>query len=218
MRIVFLGAPGSGKGTISSVMSDELQIAHISTGDLFRKHLAEKTELGVLAERYMSEGKLVPDDVTVGMVNVRLQEDDARNGFIFDGFPRTLGQAEALDRMLAELGLTLDAVVDLVVPEEELFRRITTRRVCKQCGQIYNVLTMPTKVEGVCDVCGGEVIQRADDNEETLRKRLDVYYAQTEPLIAYYRDQGLLLSFDNVNKEGSGVSEVLSLIEAKQKG
>lgn len=213
MRLVFLGAPGTGKGTMASVMAKQLQIPHISTGDLFRMHLANKTELGTLAESYMKDGKLVPDDVTVGMVKERLKEDDAQKGFIFDGFPRTIEQGKALDAMLQEMNLSLDAVVDLVVPEEELFRRITTRRVCKDCGQIYNTETLKPKVEGVCDTCGGELIQRADDNAETLRKRLDVYTEQTAPLIDFYEEKKLLLSFDNHNKLGSGVDEILDLVE-----
>ncbi|HHU12902.1 MAG TPA: adenylate kinase [Clostridiaceae bacterium] len=217
MRLIFLGAPGAGKGTMASAVSAAEGIAHISTGDLFRKHLTDKTELGILAEGYMSAGKLVPDDVTVGMVRVRLQEEDAKAGFIFDGFPRTLAQAEALDAMLAELDLKLDAVIDLAVPETELFRRITTRRVCRQCGQIYNVETMPSKVAGICDLCGGELMQRADDNAETLRARLDVYYDQTEPLIEYYRKQGLLQSFDNMNKEGSDVDQIVDLVQKSKR-
>lgn len=216
MRLVFLGAPGTGKGTMASAMAKQLDIPHISTGDLFRAHLANETELGTLAQSYMKDGKLVPDDVTVGMVKERLQEDDAQQGFIFDGFPRTLEQGKALEAMLEAMNLSLDAVIDLVVPEEELFRRITTRRVCKDCGQIYNTETLKPKVEGICDLCGGELIQRADDNAETLRKRLDVYAEQTAPLIDFYTDRKRLLSFDNHNKAGSGVDEILDLVASHQ--
>lgn len=216
MRLVFLGAPGSGKGTLATALSRRLSIAHISTGDLFRQHLADNTELGQLAKGYMAEGKLVPDDVTIGMVKERLSQDDCQAGFIFDGFPRSEGQAIALDDMLKDLGIALTAVVDLVVPEEELFRRITTRRVCTGCGTPFNVQTMKPKVEGICDVCGGTLIQREDDNEETLRKRLDVYYAQTAPLIDYYKEQGILVSIHNVRKSGDGVDEVLDAIRNGQ--
>lgn len=216
MRLVFLGAPGSGKGTLATALSRRLGIAHISTGDLFRQHLADNTELGQLAKGYMAEGKLVPDDVTIGMVKERLAQDDAKEGFIFDGFPRSEGQAVALDAMLKEVGIKLTAVVDLVVPEEELFRRITTRRVCTSCGTPFNVQTMKPKVEGICDVCGGTLIQREDDNEETLRKRLDVYYSQTAPLIDYYKEQGILVSINNVRKSGDGVDEVLDAIQNGQ--
>ena len=216
MRLVFLGAPGSGKGTLATALSRRLGIAHISTGDLFRQHLADNTELGQLAKGYMAEGKLVPDDVTIGMVKERLAQDDAKEGFIFDGFPRSEGQAVALDAMLKEVGIKLTAVVDLVVPEEELFRRITTRRVCTSCGTPFNVQTMKPKVEGICEVCGGTLIQREDDNEETLRKRLDVYYSQTAPLIDYYKEQGILVSINNVRKSGDGVDEVLDAIQNGQ--
>jgi adenylate kinase len=215
MRLILLGAPGSGKGTMAAVLASRLGVAHISTGDLFRKHLDEGSELGNLAKSYMDQGQLVPDDVTIRMVKDRLNEDDTKDGFIFDGFPRTISQAEALEKLLEEAGSPVDAAVDLVVPDEELFRRITTRRVCLDCGMPYNVLTRPTKIEGVCDSCGGNVVQRADDNEETLKKRLDVYRTQTAPLIDFYAKRGLLVEYDNDRKSDSAsIEDVLHDIRA----
>ena len=197
MKIVLLGAPGTGKGTMAFSMSRALSLPHISTGDLFRFNIAEGTELGHRAKQYLDSGKLVPDEITIGMVKERLAEEDCREGFLLDGFPRTVPQAVALDEVLKLESEELDLVLNLQVPEELIFRRITNRLVCSACGKPYNKLDFPPAEEGVCDTCGGPVIQRQDDTAETLRTRLDTYYELTDPLVTYYQEQGLLLNHDN---------------------
>ncbi len=196
MRLVLLGAPGAGKGTLAKQLSGALGAVHISTGDIFREEVANGTELGKQAKSYMDRGELVPDAVVIGMVRSRLTRPDVAGGFILDGFPRTAPQAEALDTVLTEAGTPLSTVLDIDVPEEAVVRRLSGRRVCRACGAIYHVDNMPTKQEGVCDKCGGEVYQRDDDQAEAIRRRLRVYAEATAPLTAYYQAKGILESVD----------------------
>jgi len=186
MRTVLLGAPGSGKGTQGAVLAQKYNIPQVSTGDLLRAAVKAGTELGKKAKSAMDAGELVSDDIVMGLIRERLSEDDAKSGYILDGFPRNIAQAEALDEMLEDLGQPLQGVVLLDVPFDELMQRLTGRRTCKDCGAIYNIYSTPTKEEGVCDACNGELFQRADDNEETIGNRLKVYEEQTAPLIGYY--------------------------------
>lgn len=194
MNIVLMGPPGAGKGTQADVMARNLFVPHISTGDIFRANIKAGTELGQLANQYISKGDLVPDEVTLAMIKDRLAEDDCAKGFILDGLPRTIGQADALEAILAEQGKQLDKVVNIDVPEELLIARLCGRRVCRNCSQTYHLENNPPTEAGRCDECGGELYQRADDSEETIKNRLEVYRAQSEPLIAYYEQKGLLLS------------------------
>ena len=196
LRMVIFGPPGSGKGTQAKLVSELYGIPHISTEDILREEVERGSDLGRMAESYMSRGLLVPDEVVIGIVRQRLMREDCRPGFILDGFPRTLRQAEELDRILGELGWKLDVVVNLVVSEEEVLRRITLRRVCSVCGEIYHLESNPPKRPGVCDKCGGRLYQRDDDTEETVRERLRVFRAQTEPVLRYYRERGLVRDVD----------------------
>ena len=196
MNIVLMGPPGAGKGTQADVMARNLFVPHISTGDIFRANIKAGTELGQLANQYISKGDLVPDEVTLAMIKDRLAEDDCAKGFILDGLPRTIGQADALEAILAEQGKQLDKVVNIDVPEELLIARLCGRRVCRNCSQTYHLENNPPTEAGRCDECGGELYQRADDSEETIKNRLEVYRAQLEPLIAYYEQKGLLLSIN----------------------
>ena len=191
MRLVFLGPPGAGKGTIAAKAKDVYGIPHISTGDLFRENIKNETGLGVRVKSILAAGDLVPDEVTIAMVDQRLKEDDANGGFILDGFPRTIAQADALASMT-----DLDRVVNFVLDKEAIVRRLSGRRVCKSTGRIYHILYNPPKVEGIDDETGEPLIQRDDDKEEAIRNRLEVYEASTAPLIAYYRDRGLLVDID----------------------
>ncbi len=182
MRIVLVGPPGAGKGTQAHVLAKTLSIPHISTGDLFRANISQGTPLGLEAKAYMDAGRLVPDEVTIGMAKDRMSQPDAANGFLLDGFPRNLGQAKALDEILAEFGIALDGVLDLEVPEDEVVKRIAGRRVCRvNGGHVFHVVYSPPKTEGVCDECGGELYQRSDDTEEKVRTRLEVYHARGSP-------------------------------------
>ena len=194
MNIIMLGAPGTGKGTTASILSEKLEIPQISTGDIFRSNIKEGTKLGKLAESYISKGQLVPDEVTIKIVEDRLQQDDTKNGAILDGFPRTVVQAEALKEMLAKKGEKIDIVINLETPEEEIIERIVNRRVCsnQQCKTVYNVVLHPPKVEGICDKCGSELITRKDDKLETIKSRLEQYYKETSPLVDYYEKEGVL--------------------------
>lgn len=196
MRLVLLGPPGAGKGTQAAKISERLGIPHISTGDMFRQAIKEGTDLGRQAEKYLSSGGLVPDAVTIGLVQERLERPDCCQGFLLDGFPRTVAQAEALDTWLAGRGTGLDAVINIAVPREELMERLTGRRVCRRCGATYHLQYNPPRVTGKCDICGGKLLQRADDTAATVARRLDVYSEQTAPLIAYYRERGLLREID----------------------
>lgn len=193
---ILLGAPGAGKGTQAAMLIVALGIPHVASGDLFREHLSKGTELGLLAKQYMDEGKLVPDDVTVRMVLGRLAQPDCAKGAILDGFPRTIAQAQALERALAENGRRIQAALYIRVSTEELLRRLSGRYTCKNCGTVYHMIFDPPKQPGVCDRCGGPLYQRPDDTLETAKKRLDVYFEQTAPLIQYYRQQGLLREID----------------------
>ncbi len=192
MKLVLLGPPGAGKGTQAKMLVAHYQIPQISTGDILRQAVKDGTALGKEAKTYMDQGTLVPDDLIVNLIRERIKADDCRNGYIFDGFPRTVAQAEALDAMLDELSTSLDAVISIEVPEEEVVKRLSGRRTCKNCGALYHVIYNPSAKEGVCDKCGGELYQRDDDNEATIRQRLAVYTEQTEPLIAYYTKKGIL--------------------------
>ncbi|MBA2445634.1 MAG: adenylate kinase, partial [Nocardioidaceae bacterium] len=194
MRVVLIGAPGAGKGTQAKYISEHYAIPAISTGDMFRSHLAAQTELGKAAKLYMDAGELVPDEVTIGIVNDRLSHDDAAHGFLLDGFPRTAGQAEALSKLLADRGTPLDVVLELQVDQDEVVRRLSGRRTCRTCGHVWHVDFEPPQVAGICDVDGGELFQRDDDLPETITRRLDVYAEQTAPLVNYYRDASLLTS------------------------
>lgn len=194
--VVLLGPPGSGKGTQAKRLVELLGTPHVSSGDLFRDHLSRETELGLMAKSYMEEGELVPDDVTVEMVIERLSRPDCEEGVILDGFPRTLTQAKALDRALEDRGQEVTVVPLIQVSDEEVMRRLTSRRVCADCGEVYNLVFNPPEEEGVCDVCGGELYQREDDNPETVRHRLYTYYKETSPLIGYYFAKDLLVQVD----------------------
>ncbi len=192
MKLLITGKPGAGKGTQAVNIKEYYNIPHISTGDMFRAAMKAGTKMGLLAKSYMEQGKLVPDEVTIGIVEDRLLEDDCKDGFLLDGFPRNLAQAEALDKFLTKNGIKLDAVLDVDVANEILVRRMVGRRVCKQCGATFHVEFNAPKVEGVCDNCGSPLVQRPDDNEETAVNRLAVYDENTAPLLAYYEKQGLL--------------------------
>ena len=210
LRLVIFGPPGSGKGTQSKLISELYGIPHISTGDIFRDEIARGSRLGRLAEEYISKGLLVPDEVVVKMVRERLLREDCKPGFILDGFPRTLRQAEELDKILEEFDWRLNAVINLVVDEEEVVRRITLRRVCSICGEIYHLEFNPPKRPGVCDKCGGKLYQREDDTEEVVRKRLKVYKTQTEPILRYYREKGLVKDVDG----NPSIEEVFERVKA----
>jgi len=192
MKLVLLGPPGAGKGTQAKQLIDKYEIPQISTGDILRQAVKDGTTLGKEAKTYMDKGELVPDDVIIGIVKERIQADDCQQGYIFDGFPRTVAQAEALDCMLKELSTQLDAVVSIDVPEAEVVKRLSGRRTCKGCGTLFHVIFNPPSKKGVCDACGGELFQRDDDNEATIRQRLSVYTNQTAPLIDYYSQAGIL--------------------------
>ena len=212
MNIIMLGAPGTGKGTIAGILSENLGIPQISTGDIFRKNIKEGTELGKLADSYISKGQLVPDDVTVQIVVERLNEPDAKNGVILDGFPRTVVQADKLKQILNEKGEKVDITINLTTPEDEIIERIVNRRVCsnQNCKAVYNIVLNPPKVEGICDKCGSELITRKDDKVETVKSRLEQYFKQTSPLVDYYEKEGILYSAGvskSINKLGADVAK-----------
>ena len=196
MHILLMGPPGAGKGTQAANLVKKFSIPHISTGDMFRAAIKEGTELGKKAKACIDAGNLVPDEITIGIVKERLSQEDCKNGFILDGFPRTVDQADALKGILTELGLSLKSVLNITVPSADLVERAVGRRICRSCGATYHVKFSPSKQEGVCDACGGELYQRADDTEETMKNRLSVYEAQTKPLIDYYQAAGLYVEID----------------------
>ena len=196
MRLILLGPPGAGKGTQASSIVAEYGITHISTGDIFRHNIKNETELGKKVKSYLDKGQLVPDELTIDLVWDRLSKDDCKKGFLLDGFPRTINQAEALQKGLEERGLKLDRVINIDVDKNILVKRLSGRRVCKNCGETYHVDNKPSEKEGVCDKCSGEVIQRADDNEKTVLDRIEVYESQTFPLIDFYKNLGLILTVD----------------------
>ena len=196
LRTILLGPPGAGKGTQAVKIVEKYGIPHISTGDIFRENIKKGTELGKKAQEYMNKGELVPDDLVIAIATVRLLEDDCKNGFLLDGFPRTVYQAEKLDEFLEAHNSKIDKVVDISVGKEELMIRLTGRRVCKKCGASYHIVNIPPKKEGVCDICGGPLIQRDDDNAETAANRIEVYEEQTRPLADYYKKAGNLVLID----------------------
>ena len=196
MKIIMLGAPGAGKGTQAKMIADKYQVPHISTGDIFRANIKNGTELGAKAKKYMDDGLLVPDELVCDLVVDRVQQDDCKKGYILDGFPRTIPQAEALDAALAKLGEGVDYAINVEVPDENIVRRMGGRRACVGCGATYHVVYNPTKKENVCDTCGAELILRDDDKPETVEKRLAVYHEQTQPLIDYYTQKGIIAEVD----------------------
>jgi len=197
MRLILLGAPGSGKGTIAAELTKNYGILHISTGDIFRANMKEQTPLGQEAKSYIDQGSLVPDSITIAMIEDRLAQPDCEAGFMLDGFPRTIVQAQELDRILAKKGVALTAAISIEISDEEIKKRVSGRRVCIACGASYNIPFKPAKVEGICDACGGEVIQREDDKPETVLSRLKTYHEKTQPLIDYYKAQNLILTANN---------------------
>ena len=213
MIIIMLGAQGTGKGTVAGIMSEKLGIPQISTGDIFRKNISEKTELGIEAEKYISKGNLVPDEITVPMVEDRLTWDDAKNGAILDGFPRTIEQAEKLDEILSKSGKNVELVVNLVTPKDEIIDRMLTRRVCtnQDCKATYNIKLNPPKVEGICDKCGSPLKQIDDDSDpEAIKRRLEIYEEKTSPLVNYYEEKGVLKTEEvsiSINRMGKDVAE-----------
>ena len=196
MKIIMLGAPGAGKGTQAKKIAAKYNIPHISTGDIFRANIKNGTELGKKAKTYSDQGLLVPDDLVVDLVVDRVGQDDCERGYVLDGFPRTIPQAEALTKALADMGQKVDYAIDVDVPDENIVRRMSGRRACVGCGATYHVVYAPTKKEGICDTCGGELILRDDDKPETVQKRLNVYHEQTQPLIDYYTEAGILKTVD----------------------
>ncbi|MCY0885550.1 MAG: adenylate kinase [Firmicutes bacterium] len=216
MELVLLGPPGAGKGTQADHLAAHFGVPHISTGAIFRQNLADRTPLGLEARRYMEAGQLVPDEVTIGMVAARLQEPDARAGFILDGFPRNVAQAEALDRMLARSGVGLTAALLLEADRDLVMARLTGRRVCERCGATYHVEYHPPKVAGVCDVCGGPLVQRPDDRPETVARRLDVYEQETRPVVDYYRRRGLLVTVPAEGAENEVTRRIIAALHHRE--
>lgn len=210
MKLILLGAPGAGKGTVAKLLTKMDGSVQISTGDILRGAVAAGTELGKKAEAAMKAGDLVSDDLIMGIMEERLKEDDCKAGYLLDGFPRTIPQAEALKVLLEKMGEKLDAAVEIDVPRDVILDRLTTRRTCTSCGEIYNVKSNPPSVEGVCDKCGGDVVQRDDETEEAISNRLDVYNEQTAPLVGFYKDEGMLLSVSTQNSE-----DVINAIKEK---
>ncbi|KKO51419.1 adenylate kinase [Paenibacillus sp. DMB20] len=212
MNILFMGPPGAGKGTQAETIVNEFGIPHISTGDAFRLAIKQGTPVGIKAKEYIDQGLLVPDDVTIGIVEERLQQSDCEKGFLLDGFPRTLSQAEALDDILARLNTRLDHVINLKVDRDKLLARLTGRRICKSCGATYHVIFNPPTQEGICDKCGGELYQRSDDNEESVGIRLDEYINKTAPLLTFYENKGLLRQIDGDQEIGAVSAEIASIL------
>lgn len=215
MRIILLGAPGAGKGTQAVNLSEKLNIPHISTGDIFRANIKEGTELGIKAKSFIDQGLLVPDELTVSIVKDRLLKDDCKNGFLLDGFPRTIPQAEQLDEALKGMGLKLNAVINLDVSDDVIVKRMAGRRVCKSCGRSYHIAANPPKSEGLCDFCGEKLFIRDDDKEETVLERLKTYYEKTEPLISHYSEKGLLLHFDGTKDIMETTNEIMEKLLKK---
>ena len=214
MRLILLGAPGAGKGTQAVMLSQRLNVPHISTGDIFRNNIKSGTKLGLKAKEYMEKGGLVPDEITIAIVKDRIGQPDCARGFIFDGFPRTIPQAEYLDRVLDEMGLLIDHVIDIYVTDQKIIERLSGRRVCPSCGAIYHLKSNPPEEADVCNSCKTGLIQREDDKEETVIKRLDTYHKQTEPLIEYYRNKGKLITVtgqETIEETTKGVQKALGI-------
>lgn len=213
MRLVLLGPPGAGKGTQAQGIVKKYGIPHISTGDMLRANIKENTDLGEKAKGYMDKGLLVPDEIVVDMVKDRITKDDCKDGFLLDGFPRTVNQADSLDKELSELELKLDKVINIDVPKQELIKRITGRRICKKCGATYHIEFNPTKKDGICDECGGELQQRKDDTVETVTKRIEVYTNDTEPLIDYYTKKNIIANVDGSQEIGKVFEDIVKVLE-----
>lgn len=214
MKIIMLGAPGAGKGTQAKKIAAKYEIPHISTGDIFRANIKEGTELGKKAKTYMDQGLLVPDELVVDLVVDRVNQEDCKNGYVLDGFPRTIPQAEALDKALAELGQKMDYAIDVDVPDENIINRMGGRRACLNCGATYHIVSIPPKKEGICDHCGNALVLRDDDKPETVKKRLDVYHEQTQPLIDYYAKQNILKTVDGTQPMEAVFDAIVSVLEA----
>ena len=214
MKIIMLGAPGAGKGTQAKRIAQKYTIPHISTGDIFRANIKNGTELGKKAKEYMDQGLLVPDELTCDLVMDRIQQDDCKNGFVLDGFPRTIPQAEALDAALSKIGQKMDYAIDVDVPDENIVNRMGGRRACLSCGATYHVEFNPTKAEGVCDACGAQTVLRDDDKPETVQKRLTVYHEQTQPLIDYYKKQDILKSVDGTQPMEAVFDAIIAILGA----
>lgn len=213
MNIILFGAPGAGKGTQAKVLIEKFAIPQISTGDILRAAVKEETEMGLKAKAAMESGQLVSDDIIIGIIKDRLKKDDCKNGFILDGFPRTVAQAKELDKLMQEMEIALDKVISLNVTDEEIVKRITGRRVCPACGASFHVSLNPSKQEGKCDYCGGELVSRKDDNEETVVKRLDAYKNQTSPLINFYTEKNIFFEIDGEQAVNKITSEIIKLLE-----
>jgi adenylate kinase len=214
MRIIMLGAPGAGKGTQAKKIAEKYQIPHISTGDIFRSNIKEGTELGRKAKEYMDQGALVPDELTIGMLMDRIQNDDCVNGYVLDGFPRTIPQAESLKKALSEMGQKIDFAINVEVPDEIIIGRMAGRRACIACGATYHIVYNPSRVPDVCDVCGAELVLRDDDKPETVKKRLSVYHDQTKPLIEYYKEAGVLVNIDGTQELNKVFTDIAVLLGA----
>lgn len=214
MKIIMLGAPGAGKGTQAKRIADKWQIPHVSTGDIFRANIKNGTELGMEAKKYMDKGALVPDELTVKILLDRVAQDDCKNGYVLDGFPRTIPQAEVLNKALTDLGESIDYAINVDVPDENIVNRMSGRRACVSCGATYHVVYAPTKEEGVCDRCGKELILRDDDKPETVQKRLAVYHEQTQPLIDYYAGKNILKSVDGTKDMEEVFQNIVAILEA----
>ena len=213
MKIIMLGAPGAGEGTQAKKIAEKYGIPHISTGDIFRANIKNQTELGMKAKGYMDQGMLVPDELTLELIMDRFTTDDCKNGYVLDGFPRTIPQAEALTKALADKQDAVDYAINVDVPDEAIVTRMSGRRACLTCGGTYHIKFNPTKVEGVCDACGGELVLRADDKPETVQKRLDVYHEQTQPLIDYYQTQNILKEVDGTLPLEEVFSAIIAILE-----
>lgn len=214
MKIIMLGAPGAGKGTQAKKIAEKYTIPHISTGDIFRANIKNGTELGKKAKEYMDQGLLVPDELTCDLVMDRIQQDDCKNGFVLDGFPRTIPQAEALDEALNKIGQKMDYAIDVDVPDENIVNRMGGRRACLSCGATYHIQFNPTKEEGICDACGAQTVLRDDDKPETVQKRLTVYHDQTQPLIDYYKKQDILKSVDGTQPMEAVFDAIIGILGA----
>ncbi|MCR4927200.1 MAG: adenylate kinase [Lachnospiraceae bacterium] len=216
MKIIMLGAPGAGKGTQAKMIADKYQIPHISTGDIFRANIKNGTELGKEAKKYMDAGQLVPDELTVKLLLDRVANEDCKNGYVLDGFPRTIPQAEVLENALTKLGEKVDYAIDVDVPDENIIRRMSGRRACVACGATYHIVYNPTKEEGICDRCGAALILRDDDKPETVIKRLDVYHAQTQPLIDFYSSRNVLRSVDGTQDLMKVFEDIAAILDASE--